>query len=274
MRLHDIINEAPIADLEVQGSRPDTSDPEKGKMGYTQPDYDLLTSQKGVQKIMNAFSKTPFVFNFYVLFPNEDERRRPYLQRTKRDVEAALGHPIQTDGRITVVYTNNVTAPGTWQPMNAWTLAHRVAHAAQASGMFLPCEQAIWKTLVALYNRMGGQSTYKGEATFPATREQELTMLSNFLLTMKSARESKIRNPLDVGGEIMSQYLLTGNVRLNRVDNWDFNRPLTDNLWEGGISSDQLPTKDLNAIIEEAERRVNFACEVTFTNLVGKIIAF
>jgi len=268
MRLTHLF-EAPLADLAYASDViPDATG--RGTRNIQSDDHRILTSPKGMSKIYNAFEKTPFVFNIYVA---------PHAI-TVPDIEKYLGRPVIKDGRITVIFTNNATAPDGRMPMNAWTLAHRIAHGFQSFDQTVTnhIEHTIWGILVDLWNmtRTKGTQTaiFKGDFLDPVRPERELSRFSNSILTMKSARDGKIRNALDVGGEIVAQYLLTGRVKLARYSDWDFSKVPLVNLDGKPAISMTRTLSTIDRFLEDAEVRINAACEAQFRDIVGTVVSF
>jgi len=274
MRWHEI-TEAPIADLAYAGDVP-SKDDKHGVHYVKADDHAIVTTPKGVAKIMNAFERTPYVFNIYVA-PN----RARGVQHELVDVERLLGRKVETNGRITVIYTNNVT--GSYRmPMTGWTLAHRMIHAIQVSGQPSLIEMACWKAIVDIWNLARHESRapkvkYKGQPLYMTTDAHLLSEFSSILFTMRSARKGYLKVDLDVGGELLAQYLLTGRVKLVRSEEWDMRRPdlyKPSTHFHPGLIKVNRDHYAINRRIEQAEQEINEACEQQLAALVGKVIKF
>lgn len=283
MRYRDLF-EAPIADLEV-GPGPVVTQAGNNRYipNFGSDDLDILTSDKGRAKIFRAFDKTPFVFNFYV-FMGKVHGTGP-KSATKDAVEKALGRPIEMEGRITVVYTNNVTNREARMPMNAWTLAHRIIHVLQASSKapLTLMEREMWRGLVDLAtltttetfrffaDRTGGIDEF-------ASPSGALTRFSWALFTMKSARDGKLMNSLDPAGELLAQYLLTGKVKFNsaeelvqKVTEITTDSPRYTNYNRTFKLKDRIDLVSVQKRIDELQVLVERDIQAALETMVGKI---
>lgn len=285
------ITEAPIADFQVVNK-----DTEKFYNDFDKSDEGIVNSQKGVQKIMNAFAKTPFDFNIYVVMrPTEGIWGHDFAS-TQADAKQFLQDQIgdvQTEGRITCVYLSNVTGRSNRMPMNAWTIAHRMIHMLQTqhkdSGVdLMHFEKTLWQNLI----KVAAASTdikpiFVGNMLQMASPETAMTNFATAMMTMKSAREGKIVSSLDVGGEALAQYLLTGGIRFNQFQTIAERFPVVQGNREQAdtdkgykvrnetynIRPDADPGQ-INKMIYAAEKNSMVACRDTLQNMVGKVFWF
>lgn len=288
--LAEALNEAPIGDINVIGEPQPigrngefTGQHKFGKQGFTPGDKTLLTNPKSVKKIRDAFDKTPFLFDFYVFI---DGSVKPDLPWSQAKLEKELGQPIDPTGKITVVYTNNSTntSPGSYMPMNAWALAHRMAHDFHINHRHPTrenlAEDVAWAGLCAIWNAAFGGTKW-GEYTPKKelfTRAEGgpmgqagLTLFANFLLTMRSARNLKINNELDVFPELFAQYLLTGRVRLNRVAQWDMEGYLNAMPMMGDTVVPTTKHAEIDHLIAQTETEIEQAITGLLQSMVGKV---
>ena len=291
MRFHEIVNEAPIADFQVVNK-----ETEKYYNDFDKSDEGIVNSPKGVQKIMNAFAKTKFDFNIYVVmrptegiwgsdFKSEQADAMQFLKDQIGDV--------QTDGRITCIYLSNVTGKSNRMPLNAWTMAHRMIHMLQTqrkdSGVdLLHFEKTLWTNLIKIADATTDMKPYLvGNMLQMASPESAMVNFASAIMTMKSARESKIINSLDVGGEALAQYLLTGGIRFNQfdtlVDRFGAQQAATEQRYKDrGYKirdpeyhiNPKVDPGTINKMIYAAEKNSMVACRETLKSMVGKVFWF
>lgn len=266
MKFKEII-ESPINDLEIIGDLKNA----KYKQ-FEQPDWDLLNSQKGVQKIRKQFEKTPFIFNFYIIFD----------QNKSNSVEKISSSIRPNKDEIYIIYSNNATAKDNYVPMNGWILAHRIVHVLQAnynetSNFFKKLNSFYFSKIYKIYDYCSGSSNWRNHhdpTDFHPLQISDFTnVISNLILTTKGARDNKIRNSLDPLGEVLAQYLLVGKIKLNKVNNWDFDKISDDSRY---ISlADIVKNKDkINNIIDDLDENLTQMVEELFNNLKGKVLHF
>ncbi len=254
MRYYELF-EAPIADFGVVG---DLESPVMQRV-WQKGDSKLLQSDKAIKKIHNAFAKTPYNFNLYIIItdtPNitlgVSENDRGKLIKT---IEAHTKKPVITEGNITVVYTQNVTGANA-RPMNAWTLAHRIGHAVQIEENYYQTE--VMTEFLNLCSKITGDEYpfKKGILGIEFTNVSfgapaRLRTVAMDLLSTKSGRDKTLNNvDIELFCEFIAQYLITGKVKLNRA----------------------YPEKEKE--IAEAEANINIALTGMFDAMVGRIVNF
>ncbi len=234
MKMHELF-EAPISDISHVGNWEKNS-------SYGTQDRALLNNPKAVQKIKSMW-KYPQESMFNVILVNHADARlhseigivtpewlAKEMPRVWPDIQ-----PLIKANEINIIFTGNSADQRV--PMTGWVMAHRFGHAMEANHRR--------NTPSRSWGGMGtdpskGQKTYLfGEAynTFirvmmeimeaygmgqpPAYSYSRLPTngpLRGFLhavCTFRAARESNIRNPLEVLFECLAQYMLTGKVRFN-----------------------------------------------------------
>lgn len=175
---------------------------------------DLFQNQKGMERIHKAFEKTNENFRFHIIprYSNHCELKRA----VRADPDA-----------ITVIFSNNVAYDQ--HPLTAWMLAHRISHAIQIKDdmEFQSFIEEFLNELIDIYNYTESDRihlTGKGIQITPASLISVLPFekFINSLLTMKSARDEVIgqRFGIDCFGELLAQYIITGKVRLNRLERY------------------------------------------------------
>lgn len=214
MKISDL-SEAPIQDLKFIGD----TDFEDRKFGHTsmptKRDVAPITNPKGFEKIINAFKKTPFYFNFYIM---------------KKDAYNAHKHLDQLDSiitnkknSITFIVTNNATSERKYVPLTSWILAHRLGHALQIRD--LPVHGKLFNKMNNKFQEqfmgiMDDPKEYKKLGTGAALaffQDLEDKEFAFKMFTMRSARIKQLNNPLDYFPELFAQYLMTGQVTFNKI---------------------------------------------------------
>lgn len=246
------ISEAPIADFQYFDS-PEVAHPNpRPELNKSRA---LFQNEKGRAKIYRMFSKTPFVFNFYVMPIRDISRYAPLSKRmSKEELEQLSGIEVETEGKITILYTNNVSNDD--RPLNAWMLAHRIGHTLQVKTIDLVKIEALYNRLLNLmisddrYYEADVQLNGLKPSSSSGILNQEKDIM-NKLHTMKSARDGVIgaRWDLDGLGELIAQYLIAGKVKLNRLEGFEEE-------------------------IAGVEQEINSAIEDILRDMVGKIWNF
>jgi len=196
-------------------------------------DRALVTHPQAIEKIKRMWSKTPYDFDIFIVNDprvNKSEFRevgqvseqyvRERLRLTPEEV------PINP-GAITVIFTNNTAAEKTH--LTGWTMAHRFGHALSRMNKSYDWQQFI-KHLHSVMNEMlrdvyGININMTGYFGQPSEMSSKiLKYVAQSLGTMKSARDSNLRNWNEFAYELLAQYLITGSVKLN---------PLPDRIQTG-----------------------------------------
>lgn len=188
-------------------------------------DRKLLTHPKAIEKIKRQWEKTPFDFDLFVV---NDKRAKAFQEigsvdfydyvRTKMNLSPEEVPEYDPD-HITILFTNN---SGDERFMaSGWILAHRFGHALNRSTDKSGVE---WRRFTArlsdvvksiatdVYGLNVEDSRYgfEGEKT-----GKMLKYLAQQLGSMKSARDSNLRSWYEFAYELLAQYMLTGNIKLN-----------------------------------------------------------
>jgi len=209
-----ILNETPIEDITRIG------DFSKRQSIIDPVDRKLLSSPKAEVKFRKIWQNTPGKYNLvFVNDPRvkgEDFREvgmvsEDYVRNVMKISRDEL--PIDPTA-CTVIFTNN---KGDERVMSSgWILAHRLGHAIQRKN------NKVWANysdhLTNLFKNMlsdvyGIQVSSGAKTTQP--EEAMMKLVAQQLGTMKSARDSNLRNWNEFAYEVFAQYLLTGNVRFN-----------------------------------------------------------
>ena len=265
IKLSEILSEMPIGTYTTIG------DFTKSKSFGDKRDRELVTHPVAIQKVKDFFKNTSGDFDFY--FVNLQGRRR-FAERGKVD-EKFLFSPYPeglgitpnqlSNGRInhdniTVFFVGNSASEKV--PMTSWTIAHRFGHAIRFEYGFKTYVEWLngeFNKILQLYNVRNKDSYGFGDRQFQVSKAN----LYNQIGTMKSAREGKIDRYVEFYYELFAQYLKTGGIKLN---------PLNDRikLYKNGIST----TSDIdyvNQILSEIERDFHFYAEDAINDNCGKI---
>lgn len=190
--------------------------------GWSKADTGILKSAKGLEKIKTKW-KIDEPVDIYLL---KGKEYRKYVELGQVPFEfirdtLKLDVPIDSD-HITIFYTQNTGAEKI--PATPWTLAHRFGHAlARKEGIGLRNEgyNNIRKTVENLFDSVGklvyGRSSKDTYATIDQVSLRKYRReLAHALGTFKSARDRNLRADFEFTNEIIAQFIITGNVKLNR----------------------------------------------------------
>lgn len=268
--------------------------------GFQPADYDLLHSPKGLDKIRSQLERTPYVFDIIVYMTH---RHCSYVRNDIKSADwqrNALGRELNPSNKIVVFYTHNITSPRNYMPMTAWIMMHRMQHALLVHDHMLNVlikafDCATWSGLHKIYNLIytPDHSGWKYPGLMDVNvflPDTERTKIASVLFTMRSARNNCLTNPIDLSAEILAQYVITGRVKFNRVEEWDLGRlPGADQMdkncsdewtlawvpntvWLPGEEASR--TEELNHAIDVMEQEVNAACKTTLDALVGQVVGW
>lgn len=185
--------------------------------GYFLPrDREFFDNTKGMAKVREGVKRLPYKINFII-----DDSGETNTQN-KSKVES-------TPGVITIVYSNNITNPRGWMPMNLWTMCHRIGHIWQTNALQMKkdgCDIG-YRNLSRLWNltfpemKIAAQDSaaLSSVCYLPGDKQVgELNLAFRLfcctVMTQKSARQFNIVNELDIVAELIAQYLVTGRIRL------------------------------------------------------------
>jgi hypothetical protein len=274
MRAHEFITETPISDFQTFG----TVGPDDNPLYFRKEDEKLLNSSKAVNKIIDAFNKTPFNFNIYILLSNSFNKKSISALRftdTKKlldIIQNTIGHKMETKNNITMIYTNNIQSPN-HMPMNAWTLAHRVGHALQitkGNDSFRAVEINVINEFLKACNSVYKEITYGNPINWTVDlnstnnsplgvdinehgKTKTLKDIATNLLTTRAGRRNLLNNVhIELYCELIAQYLITGRVRMNK----------------------EFSNQETIAVIQECEKNINDALANMFASMVGRVFSF
>lgn len=240
-------------------------------------DLKFINSKNYIERTIKKFEKCPFNFNFFLKLENK-----------KIDV---------LKNGISIIYEHNSTSPVNYLPMTPWILIHRMAHGFQKNNSS--------KEFSKLNNYFFSNIDKISKLIFPTKQllnnykplqigNIPFVEISSSIMTMKSARNNKIDNSLDIIGELFAQFIFS-KINFNRIDNWNpqelFNIYMPYiNVFRNGnyqpvifgwagereekITALFANKKKINLIIDDMETNTPKLINDLFISLEGKTISF
>lgn len=210
------LEEMPIASYKTIGNF------DKGSSFRSPVDRRLLTSPKAIEKITRQWEQTPYDFALYFMNDkrvNKAEFREVgnvdmnYVRNKMKLTPEEFPDPNQ--GEITIIFTNNTGDE--WKMASGWILAHRVGHVLARSGGAVNIEwNEFTKELSNIFDRLL-LDVYGIDlrAMERGKKDKVLKYVAQSLGTMKSARDSNLRNWFEFAHELLAQYMITGKITFN-----------------------------------------------------------
>lgn len=214
----NITNEMPVSTYKTIGDFTKTGP-------FTGIDKKLVPHQKNIEKTTNFFEKNPYNFKFF--FSNipgtgkyseygtitPDELRKIF----KKDAEEII---LGSQNSITVVFVGNTGADK--KILSPWMIGHRFGHSIQAGT--IREGNAAWKktedhffksinTILREYYGRNVKSMYSSNVNWELS--STYSALFNAIGTQRSSRTGQIKRPYEFLYELFTQYLQSGQVKLN-----------------------------------------------------------
>lgn len=213
--------EAPITDYTIHD--------QEGGTSFSQVDRKLLRSPKGREKIIRAFSKTPFDIEVHYVINDAFDGESEWDNGAIDEYAMAQGAGIHKEftfsgvtvtgkpGVISVMMLSNLSDETTKIPMTAWILGHKIGHSMQDHLVNNKTEWGtkLGKHIVRLTNAVNALSSFTADALKQYDNknfEHPRDVQDN--LTMKSARDRKLSNSFEIFPELIAQYLISGKITL------------------------------------------------------------
>lgn len=217
-----LVSEMPIKQFKTVGNW-------NKRSSFGDVDRKLLTNPKAVEKIHRQWQKTPYDFEIFLV--NDPRVNKPefrevgmvnldYVRTKMRLTEEEFPSP--NPEAITVIFTSNV---GDQRYMaSGWILAHRLGHAFARGNNDVSKEwedftKNLREVTADMLDQVYDLQVYKRD--FSKEAEDILKLVAQQIGTMKSARDSNLRNWNEFAYELFAQYLITGKIKFN---------PLPDSL--------------------------------------------
>jgi hypothetical protein len=205
------INEAPISDFNLIG------DFEKNSSFRHAQDRKILTSPKAVEKIKKKWAKTDDDFNMMFVNSPEANRHTEVGEVSKdwllKNMPKAYPQMELSDDKINIIFTNNKGDERA--PMTAWIIAHRFGHALQRSQItdYKEAMKNIDNTFYQVLQEYGIKKQYGYHVGYSKLMRSFCTAIG----TMKAARDKNLRNDFEFKHELLSQYIITGTIKFNKI---------------------------------------------------------
>lgn len=253
MRYHELA-EAPLNDLELHGDLDNEG-------SFRASDMRAIKSPVWQLKAKNAFAKTPFVFNVYLYngengivdFSTEDGYEHKLNTRELKHLSDKVGHglipetliskligrPYNGKGFITAILFDNEGSNRLG--LTPWILAHRISHAIEEGDYAIEFVKRV-RSLMAELN---------DGADFSRSERNSYIYWMPIVGTMRSARNGDLAtSPGEFAVELMTQYLIQGQITLNAPKPSDFGNRNT--AAQATIIDDiRYHSKKLNAAAKE-----------------------
>ncbi len=270
----EFVKEAPIDTLQTIG------DFSKGHSFTSKADRALVTHPTAVRKIRDFFKNTDVTFDFY--FVNTKEARHftevgkvneQFLWEKLKIKPSDLQNGTINRDAITVFFTNNKGDEKI--AMTPWIIAHRFGHVIRREHHYKElCKEmdTFLQNVLMCYGYDIKNSKYSGYGNDNNSREfQNFRMaekqLCNILGTFKSARDKNLRNTAEFTHELLAQYLMLGEIKLN---------PAPDHLPTGKVAWGNRETRrgnkeEAQEFIDMMERDFGYYAEAALGSIIGDI---
>lgn len=180
--------------------------------GYDTNSINLLKSDRGLNKIHKVWSKTEQTFNLHFIRSKRTESEILAHETPTHHLRSITGFEIEPDSEaITIVYLNNESRGDDANMFTGWIAAHRACHAMGSTLMqHLGMHNDFLQILTKVYGLNGHTEYSYGNCTL-ALR------LANAIGTMKSARTKCFPRFWEFIWEIITQWLITKNIKFNNL---------------------------------------------------------
>lgn len=203
--------EMPINNFQLKGQWGKDA---KRKYGYDSKSSGILENPKGIEKIHRLWSNSKQDFDFYFLRSSKAYKHVEVGMVEPEWVKENLDLDIKPNDNITVIFTNNNAADR--QPLNSWTIGHRLGHAiARTEEYNYYFQKAIETDFKQILKSVYGLDS-KLHVSY-SDFDKQLKALASALGTMKSARDGTLRNFNEFLHELLAQYLITGKITFNNL---------------------------------------------------------
>ena len=266
MNFKQFLSEMPITSFNLRGNWDRDA---KNQYRFDSKDAGILGNEKAVEKIKRMWSNSKEEFDLYFVRQKGAWKHLAQGEVSPEWVKENLGFDVETRPEaISIIYTNNIASDKT--PMTAWTIAHRFGHAIYRNS--IDTMEWIRREFTHLvndfYNKNIHTSRYHYDRNADVEKTKILKGLVNALGTMKSARDSKVRNFEEFIHEMIAQYIITGHVKFNPLPRYLITQRKM--AWgrpnNSGIYSGQKEESDLE-YFEERVEGLSYQIDVAFNKL-------
>lgn len=274
-----VMQEMPITNFTKIGN---WEDPNAPKYGWDKPSIGILNNEKGVQKIKDAWSRSPVDFDLYFVKQPGGTKFLEVGEVSPEYIEQNLKIPYQPNpNAINVFFTQNIGDAKV--PMTAWIIAHRLGHSVSRDRLKIGYGKPIPNDSYPYLERridfdfkdilekaFGFQSTAFGRTP---NLEKYMKDLMQALGTFRSARMGNIRNTGEFVHELMAQVITTGEVKFNPLPKaigkkYAWGRPVYSR--NSIIHKDQIYLDEMNYKIESMAENYTEIIHVILNDSIGK----
>ena len=224
MRYRELI-EAPIQDMDFVG---DMNNPGS----FRDDDLRKFRNPEWKERVIRLFRNSPWDWEIHIVNGREDgkvkfstktvvdyintEFARDYVGiHDKRWAEAIVNHPLETDGKITILLLTN---EGTDRVgLTPWMVAHRIGHCFFESNDRYQNERIIAMG-TGIRNSLSSIATiiikYMEDQGLATRNTIGLTKVAQLLSNFRSARTGNLRDRGEYPVELMAEFILNGKVTL------------------------------------------------------------
>ena len=218
-QLYTLMTEDNIEDLQVQGNWDDGK-----RHGYDKASIGIMKNPNTIQRIKKKWDRFKYPIDMYIVKGPKIHQFTEIGKVPYEFLRNELKLDIPTDSEhITLVFTNN--KGNEKMPMTPWTLAHRFGHAIRrdANGINYHYKE-LTQTVMRLFKEVAS-TLYRREISTSINRygyenntndNGLLRALSHALGTFKSARDKNLRDYGEFTNELIAQFIITDNIKLNR----------------------------------------------------------
>ena len=282
MRLHELLNEAPLQDFQLFGD-PNTPG------SFRADDLRAASSKKWLEKLGSAFSRTKQKFNIYMLNAHMDmhqysDERGSQVQMpvgikhyssyaqayTGRGFKQMFGFlPPDHEQSISVLFTFNEGSGRI--PFTQWMVAHRLMHAIYIGRdkSFAPILDNIDRPLTELFDigatitALWAENEDEADAVYaPATTKAMYA--ARLFGNTRALRDGNLQSWSEWLPELGAEYLIKGQIKFRKPDIHGQSVYLVHNR----KSVDQ---ETLNQILQDLEDNLNKLHHQLFQHCIGKI---
>lgn len=173
---------------------------------YTEVDVKLLKSEKGQNRLCDHLSKSEHVFDMHFYKGPKSSWETSLVGNQRPEwVAQKYGIDIQpSDDKISVLVTSNIGSPK--YPLTPWIIAHRMSHSLWGDygyNLYIPISRRLGELVHGDNYMFFGGSKWFGCA----------------IGTTRSCRNRTLARNGELFHELFAQVLITGRVRLKRIEN-------------------------------------------------------
>lgn len=211
-QFYNILSEAPINNLELVGNW----DKDKRASGWDPRSRKMLSNPNYIKKLQSSWNKSYIDFDVYLFKTPEVEKfknlyiEKPFVTPEFVQNEMKLNIPINPDS-ITVIFTNNQGDDKV--PFTPWIMAHRLGHAMYQKTDYL---RELTMTLDFCFESIAALYGIDMNRLHPHKLDKLRIKLSNVLGNFRSARMNKIRRVGEFWFELIAEYIVKGEIKLNK----------------------------------------------------------